>query len=194
MIASKEMCSHCFDVIISNISKNPTTIPRLVSLDSVQCPLFVTLHTVGRNGDKDLRGCIGTLSPTSLGMALQSYAIASAFKDTRFSPLESHELQNLILSVSLLVDYENGADYLDWMVGKHGIIIEFEATGRRYNATYLPEVASEQEWTQHQTILSLVKKAGYRGDVTDVILQRIQLTRYQSSKCHLSYTEYAAQK
>lgn len=114
LTANAEMCAHCFDVIVAKLNRHPT-IPKMSTLDEVRCPLFVTLHIVnGRN--KELRGCIGTLSPgTALSSALQSYAISSAFKDNRFLPLEIAELDQIELSVSLLVQYEDGTDCLDWV-------------------------------------------------------------------------------
>lgn len=49
------------------------------------------------------------------------------------------------MCVSLLLNFEDGSDYLDWSVGVHGIRIEFSLeNGSKRNATYLPEVAAEQ--------------------------------------------------
>jgi hypothetical protein len=51
------------------------------------------------------------------------------------------------VSVSILCFFEDGEDYLDWEIGKHGIRIEFTSErGSKKTATYLPEVASEQGW------------------------------------------------
>lgn len=79
-------------------------------------------------------------------------------------------------------------------VGLHGIFISFEdSRGKQYSATYLPEVASEQGWTQIETLRSLVKKAGYDAKgLTEEQLRGIETTRYQSSKCSLNYEEYVA--
>ena len=141
-------------------------------------------------GQKDLRGCIGTLSDVHLASSLQSYTVSSAFRDGRFQPLESSELPLIELSVSLLVRYEKGNHCYDWTIGVHGIIIEFHASGRSFNATYLPEVAKEQRWSQQDAVLSLIRKAGFKGEVSKVILESISLTRYQSSKYSLSYDVY----
>lgn len=43
--------------------------------------------------------------------------------------------------------YEEAAHAWDWQVGLHGVILAFKCpngSGRRYSATYLPEVAREQ--------------------------------------------------
>jgi len=92
-----------------------------------------------------LRGCIGTFNAMNLHTGLREYAITSAFKDSRFSPITRDEFSRLSVSVSILRHFEDGDDYLDWEVGVHGIRIEFvNEKGNKRTATYLPEVASEQ--------------------------------------------------
>ena len=61
---------------------------------------------------------------------------------------------------------------------------------RTYSATYLPEVARDQQWNQDATIRSLIRKAGYNGQVSDELLQSIRCTRYQSAKLRITYDEY----
>lgn len=52
---------------------------------------------------------------------------------------------------------------MDWTLGSHGIRISFIHRGRRYGATYLPDVAVEQGWTKEETVESLMRKAGWDG-------------------------------
>ncbi|XP_044538818.1 AMME syndrome candidate gene 1 protein [Gracilinanus agilis] len=105
-------------------------------------PLFVTWK-IGR--DKRLRGCIGTFSAMNLHSGLREYTLTSALKDSRFPPMTREELPRLTCSVSLLTNFEDVCDYLDWEVGIHGIRIEFiNEKGSKRTATYLPEVAKEQ--------------------------------------------------
>lgn len=116
---------------------------------------------------------------------------SSAFKDSRFSPITREEFSKLHVSVSILRHFEDGNDYLDWVVGVHGIRIEFQnEKGNKRTATYLPEVAPEQGWDQIQTIDSLLRKGGYKGTVTQDFRRTIKLTRYQSEKISISYNEY----
>ncbi|CAG8837657.1 2245_t:CDS:2, partial [Gigaspora margarita] len=69
----------------------------------------------------------------------------SAIHDRRFSPITARELSHLTCGVSLLTNFEDAEDYLDWEIGVHGIWIEFvDDYNRRRTATYLPEVAEEQ--------------------------------------------------
>ena len=62
--------------------------------------------------------------------------------------------------------------------------------GRRYSGTYLPGVALEQGWTKEETLESLSRKAGYRGQMTKDLIESIQVTRYQSQKITLDYDDY----
>lgn len=150
----------------------------------------------------ELRGCIGTLAPRQLQHALSEFAITSALHDGRFDPISLHELPFLRVGVSLLVNYEECQDCFDWIVGVHGIIIKFGGSNssssargmEQHSATFLPEVAKEQSWSQKEAVLSLIRKAGYRGRITNDLLSQIQCTRYQSSKYRISYQEYIAER
>lgn len=52
------------------------------------------------------------------------------------------------------------------------------------------KVAPEQGWDQIQTIDSLLRKGGYRGQITQDTRRSIKLTRYTSTECQMSYPEY----
>ena len=76
---------------------------------------------------------------------LREYAVTSAMKDSRFSPVNQAELPKLHVSVSILCHFMDAADFLDWEIGVHGIRIEFYTErGSKKTATYLPEVPREQ--------------------------------------------------
>jgi uncharacterized protein (TIGR00296 family) len=201
------MCVHCFDVVIHELLSSSSTID-MTNMDSLlesippstQCPLFVTFdiktnnsNDNNNNNDIDayhLRGCIGTLSPRELRPSIGEYAKISAFRDHRFNPISIQEVPSLRVAVSLLVDYEECNHCHDWNVGVHGIIIHFTVHAQKFNATYLPEVAAEQGWSQQDAIVSLIQKAGYRRKITQDLLSSIQCTRYQSSKVRLTYDRY----
>ncbi|PGH12389.1 hypothetical protein AJ79_04337 [Helicocarpus griseus UAMH5409] len=131
-------------------------------------PLFVTWNTLSSNGHKSLRGCIGTFEPQELAAGLKSYALTSAFGDTRFSPIPSSLLPSLSCSLTLLSTFEPCSDALDWILGTHGLRISFIHRGRRFGATYLPDVAVEQGWTKEETVESLMRKAGWDGHGSSV--------------------------
>jgi len=190
-VITPEMCHFCFDVLHSYIHNyEPPRTPPSFTNDAY--PLFVTWK-IGR--DRRLRGCIGTFSPIYLHNGLREYAITSAMKDSRFDPISKEEFSKLYCSVSLLTNFEDGYDFLDWELGCHGIRIEFlNDKGHKKTATYLPEVAVEQGWDKLQTIDSLLRKGGYKGNITQDVRNSIRLTRYQSEKITLSYADHMAQK
>lgn len=117
----------------------------------------------------------------------------SALRDRRFPPIQAREIPNLECTVSLLTDYESASSYLDWEIGKHGMILEFtDANNSRHSATYLPEVAAQEGWTKVETVDSLVRKAGYMGPITESLRRRFRITRYQSSLYTMHYSDYLA--
>lgn len=188
--ASEHHVIACFDTLDGRLNGSG----RAGSFDhgDQSCPFFVTLKRRTSKGYTELRGCIGTLSPRPL-RHLCDYAIKSAFEDRRFSPLRSDELPELEISVSLLVGYEPAEHPHDWIVGTHGIIIEFEdGHGSEYTATYLPDVAPEQGWSVEQTVASLVRKAGYHRKLPSHLFAAMRVTRYRSSKYALTYEQWAA--
>ncbi|GLE05223.1 hypothetical protein PINS_up014223 [Pythium insidiosum] len=192
-MASAAMVAYCFDTLRSHLhgeEDEPTP-----TFDVQQSyPLFVTWEIEHADGERRLRGCIGTLAPTKL-RNLREFTFKSALKDRRFDPIDAQELHKLHCSVSLLIDYEDAAHYEDWEIGVHGIIIDFvDDHGQHYSATYLPDVAKEQNWTRVETVVSLMRKAGFRRSVSQSMLETIRLTRYKSSKHRLSFQEYLAFK
>lgn len=86
-----------------------------------------------------------------------------AFDDSRFSPIPKSLLPSLQCALTLLGSFEPCTDAMDWTLGTHGVRISFIHRGRRYGATYLPDVATEQGWTKEETIESLMRKAGWDG-------------------------------
>uniref|UniRef100_A0AAY4DJX2 AMMECR1 domain-containing protein n=1 Tax=Denticeps clupeoides TaxID=299321 RepID=A0AAY4DJX2_9TELE len=180
MVVSAEMCCFCFDP------------PRTPRFTNDPYPLFITWK-IGR--DKRLRGCIGTFSAMNLHSGLREYTLTSALKDSRFPPMTRDELPRLLCSVSLLTNFEDVGDYLDWEIGAHGIRIEFfNEKGSKRTATYLPEVAKEKGWDHIQTMDSLLRKGGYKAPITNDFRNTIKLTRYRSEKMTMSYAEYIAHR
>ena len=95
------------------------------------------------------------------------------------------------MSVSILCHFEDGADWTDWELGRHGIRIEwFSERGNRKTATFLPEVPLSQGWDKTQTIDSLLRKGGFKGAVTPEVRRSIRLVRYQSEMITVTYQDY----
>ncbi|KAG5556966.1 hypothetical protein RHGRI_007270 [Rhododendron griersonianum] len=209
--ANREMVVYCFDTLVAHYNSEQPPPP---SFDDGQHPLFVTWKKVVNGGEPRLRGCIGTLEARGLINGFRDYALTSALRDRRFPPIQAKELPSLECTVSILTDYESDLHYLDWehaqqrilcndpfeslcfryQVGKHGMIIEFTDPdyNTRRSATYLPEVAAHEGWTQTEAIDSLIRKAGYNGAITESLRKRIKLTRYQSTLFTMHYSEYVA--
>lgn len=185
-IIRPEMCIFCFDVLYCHLNQiNP---PENPSFSNDHFPLFVTWK-IGK--EERLRGCIGTFSEMQLHSGLREYSLTSAMKDSRFSPMTKDEFPHLKVAVSILCHFEDGEDYLDWEVGVHGIRIEFTTErGSKKTATYLPEVPSQQGWDKIETIDSLLRKGGFKGQVTPEVRRQIRLVRYQSEKMDASYHDY----
>lgn len=189
MAAMEALCAHAFDVVVAKTSGSPAPAePPGGNVGGV----FVTWNHRSR-GDWDLRGCIGTLTPTKLGRGVSNYAHVAAFEDPRFDPIRASELPSLQVGISVLHNFVAAPGVHEWVVGEHGLILNFSAKGNSYSATYLPEVAKEQGWDQKTAIDNLVAKAGFDGRRSD-IEGEMSLTTYQSSKCAMTHAEYLAYK
>lgn len=187
-----QLCKYCFQVLEALCAnRNVDQIPFPEKFKGQSYPLFVT-WTTGK--EKELRGCVGTFAKDRLETNLVKYTFISAFKDTRFNPIQQYEIKYLNCEVSLLVQFEKAKSPIDWVVGTHGIDIDFEDKyGESYSATFLPEVAEDEGWDQKTTLKYLIRKAGFRGTL-DEVYNNIQVTRYQSIKKTISYDEYKNMK
>ena len=116
---------------------------------------FVTLHLSG-----ELRGCVGTLEhDRSLDEAVASMAIAAGFHDPRFPPLETGEVDDLDIEISVLGPLL-AARPEDVVPGLHGVAVSSE--GRR--AVYLPSVATEEGWDRERLLEETCLKAGLEAN------------------------------
>lgn len=155
-----------------------------------ESPLFVTWNTLSARHGASLRGCIGTFEAQPLEEGLSSYALTAALHDTRFDPVRLRELPSLEAAVTLLTDFEDADDADDWELGLHGLRISFYHHGRRYGATYLPDVAPEQGWTKEETVVSLMRKAGWMGRKDHWRDVELKVVRYQGRKESVEYQIY----
>lgn len=118
---------------------------------------FVTLTQQG-----NLRGCIGSLQAyCPLGQDVSQNALAAAFHDPRFPPLDEMELAATRVEVSLLspqqpLQFNDEADSLAQLhPGVDGVVFECGA----YRSTFLPRVW-EQLPQPRQFMAHLKRKAG----------------------------------
>ncbi len=82
--------------------------------------VFVSLKRNGR-----LRGCIGTISPTTECIAdeIIQNAVAAGAKDPRFSPVNEEELSHLVYSVDVLSEPEPIESKKELDVKEYGVIV-----------------------------------------------------------------------
>lgn len=137
---------------------------------------FVTLTQ-----HEQLRGCIGTLEAhRSLLEDVKNNAKAAAFKDPRFPPLSSEELDKTEIEVSLLsamqaLNFSDEQEALSQIQpGTDGIVFEYG----HYRSTFLPQVWQQLPSTS-QFMAHLKQKAGLS---TDFWAEQVKLSRYTVSK------------
>lgn len=108
-----------------------------------------------------LRGCIGHLEASEpLWRNVVRNARNAAFHDPRFFPLTLAEYPNLNVEISVLTPARKIASLEEFVIGKHGIILE----KGRSSAVFLPQVAPEQGWDRDTTLNHLALKAGLPQD------------------------------
>jgi MEMO1 family protein len=103
---------------------------------------FVSLYK-----NKALRGCIGRFDPDQpLYKVVQDMAVASSTRDTRFNPVESDELAQIKIEISVLTPLKKINSPDEIILGKHGIYMK-----KGYNSgTFLPQVAKSTGWTKEE--------------------------------------------
>ncbi|MBU1213759.1 MAG: AmmeMemoRadiSam system protein A [Gammaproteobacteria bacterium] len=162
--------------IASELGFDSHDLPRSDWLEQERAT-FVTLNLHGR-----LRGCIGSLEAhRPLIDDVRHNAVAAAFRDPRFPPLNREEFAEVTIEVSLLspaepIRFDSESDALSQLrPGQDGVILEYG----RSRATYLPQV-----WAQlpepRDFIGNLKEKAGLPADFwsDDIRLSRYSVRKY----------------
>jgi AmmeMemoRadiSam system protein A len=123
--------------------------------DSSHQGVFVTLRQ-----DGELRGCIGTLNPsTPLARAVESCSISAA-NDHRFPPLEAEDLESTRIEISVLGPARPMKDPAEIEIGRHGLIV----TREENRGLLLPQVAAERGWDSDKFLEEACVKAGLPRD------------------------------
>ena len=128
---------------------------------------FVTIH---KNGN--LRGCIGNIiGTTALYKTITKMAIEAALHDPRFGPVNSGELGDIDIEISVLSPFEKITDINEIEVGVHGLFIK----SGFYQGLLLPQVATEYNWDIKQFLEHTCAKAGlprdcYRGKSCEIFI------------------------
>jgi AmmeMemoRadiSam system protein A len=126
---------------------------------------FVSLHKHGQ-----LRGCIGYVHGFKpLAKAINDMAIAAAFKDPRFPPLNENELEDLDIEISVLTPMKQISNINEIEVGKHGLMM----IKGPYSGLLLPQVATQYNWDRQTFLSETCHKAGlpvdaWKDDETEI--------------------------
>ncbi len=147
-----------------------------------------TFVTLTRDGQ--LRGCIGSLhAERRLLDDVRANAVAAALRDPRFAPVAPHELDQVLIGVSLLsamqvMDFSDENDALAQLrPGIDGLL--FECDGRR--STFLPQV-----WAQLPTPADFVGQLKHKaGFSVDFWAEAVRLKRYTVAKWEEPYAAAA---
>ncbi len=156
------------------ILKTPTNPPRKLLQKS---GVFVTLNKVRKNGQKELRGCIGFPLPVyPLIEATIEAAKSAAVNDPRFPAVEIEELKEIVVEVTILtppkrLEVQRPEEYLEKIkIGRDGLII------RRGGASglLLPQVPVEWKWDVKEFLEHTCQKAWLPKDCWKDLQTEIQ--------------------
>lgn len=117
--------------------------------------VFTTLYRAAK-----LRGCVGYVSAVRpLVNAVAETALAAAFEDTRFPPIESVEVPEIAVSLSVLSPmFAIEASQIE--IGRHGLMIRHHG----HRGLLLPQVALEHGWDIEAFLEQTCYKAGLPGN------------------------------
>ena len=128
--------------------------------------VFVTLNSIKGNS-KRLRGCIGYPMPEiSLVKATIESAINSATRDPRFNPVDSQEMEHIIIEISVLTPpirilFNDPKNFVkEIKVGHDGLIVERGG----YKGLLLPQVPVEWNWDAEEFLNNCCMKGGLTPD------------------------------
>jgi len=117
---------------------------------------FVTIHNHG-----ELRGCIGHVeADEALGRLIPRMAIAACSSDPRFPRVDSRELPDIDLEISVLGPLEPVASPGEIEIGRHGVVVELGW----HRGLLLPQVATEWKWDSETFVAHTCHKAGLPRD------------------------------
>lgn len=113
---------------------------------------FVTLYKLGH-----LRGCIGQIEARRpLHQTIQEMAVAAAFHDPRFPPVQREEWSRISFEISVLSPLKEIQNVQEIEVGCHGIYLMRGACC----GLLLPQVATEYGWDRETFLQQTCCKAG----------------------------------
>lgn len=138
-------------------------------MTSTRAGAFVSLHKNGR-----LRGCVGTIAPTTGSVALEiiQNAVSAGLSDNRFDPVEASELQFLTYKVDILSPPEPISSLGELDVKRYGVIV---TSGHR-RGLLLPNLDGID--TAEQQVAIARQKGGIPENAA-VSLERFEVVRHE---------------
>ena len=139
--------------------------------DNLQQPgaAFVTLT---KNGQ--LRGCIGhIIAQDQLYKTVSVCAVQAAVADRRFLPVQSDELPELHIEISVLTPMQEVKSLDEIEVGRDGLVISLGNN----RGLLLPQVAAEYGWSRTEFLEHTCNKAGLPTDAyhsPSALIQKFQ--------------------
>jgi AmmeMemoRadiSam system protein A len=173
-LARKSIENYISDSSLPSLDKNSLS-PILLE----QGASFVTLSYKGY-----LRGCVGALEPyQSLAEDVREHAIAAAFEDYRFPPVQRSEIKDIHIEISYLtrpvsLKYENPTELLKLLRPNiDGVVLR---DGMR-RATFLPQVW-EKIPDPEEFLEELCMKMGAQPDLWR--RKKLEVYTYQVEEFH----------
>ncbi|MCS7146371.1 MAG: TIGR00296 family protein [Nitrososphaerota archaeon] len=149
---------------------------RPEGIENLRRGVFVTLYL---RDSRELRGCMGIPIPrSSIVQDTVRAATMAAFHDPRFPPLSRHEVDEVILELTLLTEPElisaepRSSLPKQIRIGEDGLIIESDERA----GLLLPQVAVEYGWGAEEFLIHLCLKAGLRP--TDWLRRDVKIYRF----------------
>ena len=130
--------------------------------------VFVSLKKRG-----ELRGCIGTIEPAQMNIAMEivENAIRAASRDPRFPPLEETELAELAATVDILSPPVQALGFEELDVQRFGVIVQ-SGSKRGLLLPAIEGIVSVEEQVM------IARRKGGIGEGDPVELYRFEVERY----------------
>ncbi|AWB27224.1 AmmeMemoRadiSam system protein A [Halococcoides cellulosivorans] len=155
------LVQHARASIAAALNDDPTPDPPDNDGLRVDRGAFVTIRK-----DGEMRGCIGRPTPRRpLAVTVGEVAVAAATDDPRYPAMEADELDDALITVSVLthpeaIDADELSGYLDAIeVGRDGLIVEQGS----HRGLLLPQVAVDNDWTAQKFLVETCRKAQLTG-------------------------------
>ncbi len=130
---------------------------------------FVSIHKNGR-----LRGCIGTIAPTTDSVAEEiiQNAVSASTRDPRFDPITEDELEWLEINVDVLGEPEDISSMAELDVKRYGVIV----TCGRKRGLLLPDLEGVDDV---ETQVAIAMRKGGIHPEENYSLQRFEVIRHK---------------